>query len=106
MDEHDDIPGPTDTHVFYAVATDEIYEGVRAYLDELWDHPRNSTVTALWPASQTRHDAQGRPLVAVRNEEAAWPDVAEQIADLITIGYVTEIDRAAWDAAAPLTDEN
>jgi hypothetical protein len=106
MDEQDNIPGPSDTHRFFAVATDEIYEGVRAYLDELWDHPRNGTVTALWPTSQTRHDAQGRPLVAVRNEEAAWPDVADQIADLITIGYVTEITRSEWDQAATPTDED
>jgi hypothetical protein len=105
MDDLDQSPPVTDSHRFFAVASDEIYEHVRAGLDEAWDHPRNGTLTCLWPAAVARKDAQGRPLVNLWNDQAAWPEVADTLADMIGAGFVEEVDRAAWDAAAPVVEQ-
>lgn len=103
-DDHD-TPGPTDTHVFLAVKSAEIYEHARLGLDNEFGHPRGGTITCIPPVSEARQDATGRPLVALLNEHAAWPEVSAAIADFVGMGLAEFIDRAAWDAAAPEPEE-
>jgi hypothetical protein len=100
-----ETPAPTDTHRFFTVATDDLYEQVRTGLDDVFGHPKADTWTCLPPAAEAPHDAQGRPLVAVENAQMAWPEVGLNVETLIGLGYVVEIDRSAWEAAHPEGEE-
>lgn len=102
MSEETEISeGPTETHVFIAVESDAVYESARAWLDAEWGHPKGKTVTCIPPAATARHDAEGRPLVALLNTHAEWSEVAEALDVLEAASLIEEVDRAAWDAGAP-----
>lgn len=100
-DDLDISEGPTDTHVFLAVVSEEVYEHARVGLDEEFGHPKGGTLTCISPVAEARKDAQGRPLVAMLNEHAAWPEVHGAIADFVGMGLAEFITREEWDAAAP-----
>lgn len=97
---------PLDTHRFFAVLTDEAYEDARLYLDTQFGHPKNGTLTCIPPVDYAPHDSEGRPLVALLNEQAAWPEVAPSIEYYIAQGIAVEITRADYFAAMPSVDES
>lgn len=106
IEETEISEGPTETHVFIAVESDEVYESARAWLDAEWGHPKGKTTTCIPPAAQARHDAEGRPLVALLNEQAAWSEVAPLIEYYVAQGLAVEITRADYLAAMPSVDES
>ena len=102
---YDEPTAPTDTHFFVAVIDDDVYEDVRLTLDEAFNHPKNGTLTCVEPAASQRHDSQGRPLVAILNEQAAWPEVADALEQLEAAELIEYITREDWDAASPVEPE-
>jgi hypothetical protein len=78
------------------------YEAVRLQLDDAWGHgPATGTLTCYEPAATAPHDPQGRVLLAVRPEFAAFDAVAAVLPDLLASGAVEEIDEATYRAALP-----
>lgn len=72
---------------------DETYESVRTGLDVEWGHPNDATrtQTCVDPADVAPRDADGRIVLAVADEFAAFPAVAAMLPSLIDAGHVTEI---------------
>lgn len=79
-----------------------VYEQVRVSLDAAWGHPSpNGTRTCIEPEPTAPHDAQGRVLLAVRNEFCSFSAAAEMLPQLLSIGAVEEISEATYRAALP-----
>lgn len=76
------------------------YEQVRAGLDTLYGHPNASAQSCLPDASQW--PASGANIaVAVSSAILDRPEVAPQLADLLSNAVATEIDRAAFESLIP-----
>ena len=105
MNEEQDNSGPEDSHLFYAVADEAVYEAARAWLDAEFGHPKAGTETCIPPASNARKDEANRPLVAILQGQADWPEVADALEALEASGLIEELTRAQWDAAAPISED-
>lgn len=104
MPDLDDTPAPADSHEFWWILNDSVYEAVRASLDTAFGHPCDGVSTCIPPASLARHDAQGRPLLSLENSATAWPTVAAAREQLIAAGHAGQTTRAIWEAAAPAAE--
>jgi hypothetical protein len=85
---------------FFRTADADLYESIRLQLDAAWGHPTpdGQTLTCIAPAAVAPRDADGRILLAVREEFATWEPAATLLPDLLASGAVEEIDRATYMA--------
>lgn len=79
----------------------DVYEAVRASLDEAFGLPNSETQTCFEPASSGIRDANGRMLFAADAEWCDWPQVAAVLPSLLESGAVKEIDADTYQAAFP-----
>lgn len=84
----------TDSHRFFRVDP-EIYEGIRAYLDVEFSHPKPGTETCLPPASIARKDSNGNILASATHFEVSLG--GELIDSLISSEHIEEISREEWN---------
>jgi hypothetical protein len=89
-------------NLYYRIADDAVYEATRLGLDALWGHVPPET--CVDPAAVAPRDAEGRIVLAVRPEFAAFAAVAEILPQLLASGAVEEIDEATYDAAITLPE--
>lgn len=88
---------------YFRVASDAAYESIRLQLDAAWGHPTPDglTVTCVDPAAIAPRDSQGRILLAVRPEFAAFDAVAAILPQLLASGTVEEIAASEYQPVAP-----
>ena len=84
---------------FFRIATAAAYEQARATLDAAWGHPNADTITCVEPAATAPHDSQGRVLLAVQDEFAAYAPADTLLPQWIAAGVVEEIDAATYEAS-------
>jgi len=79
----------------------DLYETVRLQLDAAWGHPTpdGRTITCIDPAAVAPRDAQGRIVLAVRDEFAAIEPAATMLPQLLASGAVEQISEAEYSAA-------
>jgi hypothetical protein len=88
---------------FFRTASDAVYEQARITLDAAWGHPTpdGRTLTCIEPAATAPRDAQGRIVLAVRDEFCTYSVAVDLLPQLLASGAVTEIDEATYRAAMP-----
>jgi len=87
------------THRFFA-ASAATYESMRNTLDAAWGLPNDKgTATCICPAETAPRDAQGRVVLAVRQEFCGWEPAARLLPELLASGQVAEITEAEYRAA-------
>lgn len=85
-------------------STPEVYEQVRATLDQAWSLPAdNGTHTCIEPEQTAPHDSAGNVLLAVNEEFCGYSGANEMLPHLLASGAVEEIDEATYHAALPQT---
>jgi len=89
-------------NLYYRIPDDAVYEATRLGLDAAWGHVPPET--CVDPAAVAPRDSQGRILLAVRPEFAAFDAVAAVLPELLASGAVEEIDEATYDAAVTLPE--
>jgi hypothetical protein len=79
---------------FFRTADADLYESIRLQLDAAWGHPTpdGRTLTCIAQAVAAPRDAEGRILLAVREEFATWEPAATLLPQLLASGAVEEID--------------
>jgi len=79
---------------YFRTADEALYESIRMQLDAAWGHPTpdGKSVTCFDPAVAAPRDAEGRILLAVREEFATWEPAATLLPQLLASGAVEEID--------------
>ena len=82
---------------FFRTADDSLYEQVRLGLDAAWGHV--PPATCIDPAAVAPRDADGRIVLAVRQEFCEFPAAAEILPGLLASGAVVEIDEPSYMAA-------
>lgn len=97
----------SDTHRFFAAASDAACERVRLAMDSALGYPSvdGQTITCFMPAAQLPHDANGRPLLAVDATFCEYEAVAAMLPDLIASGAVEEMTREQYHAAMVPVDD-
>lgn len=85
-------------HRFFKVEV-ATYQTARQTLDALFGHPNGRAETCLPPEPELAAD--GRALVAVRAEFAAWPEVEPLIEALLGTGEAVEVSEQEYFAALP-----
>ena len=87
----------------YFRSTDEVLSLVNAQLDAAYGYPNEATRTntALPPAAECPHDAEGRVYLAVDGACCDFILPSEMLPQLIDSGMVEEIDEAAYVSILP-----
>ena len=87
----------------YFRSTDEVLSLVNAQLDAAYGYPNDATRTntALPPAAECQHDAEGRVYLAVDGAYCDFILPSEMLPQLIDSGMVEEIDEAAYASILP-----
>ncbi len=87
----------------YFRSTDEVLSLVNAQLDAAYGYPNEATRTntALPPAAECPHDAEGRVYLAVDGAYCDFILPSEMLPQLIDSGMVEEIDEAAYVSILP-----
>ena len=87
----------------YFRSTDEMLSLVNAQLDAAYGYPNEATRTntALPPAAECPHDAEGRVYLAVDGTYCDFILPSEMLPQLIDSGMVEEIDEAAYVSILP-----
>ena len=90
--------------IYLRTADDNLYDTVRLQLDAAWGHPTpdGRTITCICPAEFAPRDAQGRIVLAVRDEFAVYEPAASLLPQLLASGAVQQIDEADYNAAGEL----
>lgn len=91
-----------DSGVIYLRTADaDLYETVRLQLDAAWGHPTpdGRTITCIDPAAVAPRDAQGRIVLAVRDEFTTIEPAATLLPQLLASGAVEQISEAEYSAA-------
>lgn len=88
---------------FFRTASDAVYEQARLALDSAWGHPtpNGTTLTCIDTAAVAPRDAQGRIVLAVREEFCTYSVAVDLLPQLLASGAVEEIDEATYMAAMP-----
>jgi hypothetical protein len=88
---------------FFRTADEALYESIRLQLDAAWGHPTpdGQTVTCFDPAAVAPRDANGRLLLAVKDEFATWEPAATLLPQLLASGAVDEITAAEYQPVVP-----
>jgi hypothetical protein len=88
---------------FFRTASDSVYEQARLTLDAAWGHPTadGKAITCIDPAAIAPRDAQGRIVLAVREEFCTYSVAVDLLPQLLASGAVEEIDEATYLAAMP-----
>lgn len=87
----------------YFRSTDEVLSLVNAKLDAAYGYPNEDTRTntALPPAAECPHDAEGRVYLAVDGAYCDFILPSEMLPQLIDSGMVEEIDEATYGSILP-----
>lgn len=87
----------------YFRSTDEVLSLVNAQLDAAYGYPNEATRTntALPPAAECPHDAEGRVYLAVDGAYCDFILPSEMLPQLIDSGIVEEIDEATYGSILP-----
>ena len=87
----------------YFRSTDEVLSLVNAQLDAAYGYPNEATRTdtALPPAAECPHDAEGRVYLAVDGAYCDFILPSEMLPQLIDSGMVEEIDEATYGSILP-----
>jgi hypothetical protein len=88
------------TQRYFRTADAAIYEQVRLGLDAAWGH--QPPTTCIDPAAVAPRDSQGRILLAVRPEFAAFDAVAAMLPNLLASGAVEEITAGEYLPVVPV----
>lgn len=84
---------------FFRTESEAVYEQARLALDAAWGFPNAGTLTCIDSASVAPRDAQGRIVLAVKDEFCAYSVASELLPQLLASGAVEEIDRDTYTAA-------
>lgn len=82
------------TQRYFRTSDAALYEQVRLGLDAAWGH--TPPTTCIDPVAVAPRDAQGRILLAVKVEFAAFPAAAAMLPGLLESGLVVEIAEAEY----------
>ena len=87
----------------YFRSTDEVLSLVNAQLDAAYGYPNaeTRTNTALPPAAECPHDAEGRVYLAVDGAYCDFILPSEMLPQLIDSGMVEEIDEQTYGSILP-----
>lgn len=87
----------------YFRSTDEVLSLVNSQLNAAYGYPNaeTRTSTALPPAAECPHDAEGRVYLAVDGAYCDFILPSEMLPQLIDSGMVEEIDEAAYVSILP-----
>jgi len=87
----------------YFRSTDEVLSLVNAQLDAAYGYPNEATrtSTALPPAAECPHDAEGRVYLAVDGAYCDFILPSEMLPQLIDSGVAEEIDEATYQSILP-----
>ena len=87
----------------YFRSTDEVLSLVNAQLDAAYGYPNEATRTntALPPAAECPHDAEGRVYLAVDGAYCDFILPSEMLPQLIDSGMVEEIDEQTYGSILP-----
>ena len=87
----------------YFRSTDEVLSLVNAQLDAAYGYPNEATRTntALPPAAECPHDAEGRVYLAVDGAYCDFILPSEMLPQLIDSGMAEEIDEATYRSILP-----
>jgi hypothetical protein len=88
------------TQRYFRTADASLYEQVRLGLDAAWGH--QPPTTCFDPAAFAPRDSQGRILLAVRPEFAAFDAVAAVLPNLLASGAVEEITAGEYLPVVPV----
>lgn len=84
---------------FRCESGDALYEQVRTTLDAAWGKPNDrGSVTCIEPAATAPRDAQGRIVLAVREEFCAYSVASDLLPGLLANGDVSEITAEQYAA--------
>jgi hypothetical protein len=87
----------------YFRSTDEVLSLVNSQLNAAYGYPNEATRTntALPPAAECPHDAEGRVYLAVDGAYCDFILPSEMLPQLIDSGMVEEIDEATYGSILP-----
>ena len=87
----------------YFRSTDEVLSLVNSQLNTAYGYPNEATRTntALPPAAECPHDAEGRVYLAVDGAYCDFILPSEMLPQLIDSGMVEEIDEATYGSILP-----
>ena len=87
--------------MYFRTANADLYETVRLQLDAAWGHPTpdGRTITCIDPAAVAPRDAQGRIVLAVRDEFATFEPAGALLPQLLASAAVEQITESDYNAA-------
>ena len=87
----------------YFRSTDEVLSLINAQLDAAYGYPNEATRTntALPPAAECPHDAEGRVYLAVDGAYCDFILPSEMLPQLIDSGMIEEIDEQTYGSILP-----
>jgi hypothetical protein len=87
--------------IYLRTADADLYEAVRLQLDAAWGHPTEDgrTVTCIDPASVAPRDAEGRIVLAVREEFTEFEAAVALLPVLLASGAVEQISEDEYTDA-------
>jgi len=84
---------------FRCESGDALYEQVRTTLDAAWGKPNDlGSVTCIEPAATAPRDAQGRIVLAVRDEFCTYTVACDLLPEMLAAGAVSEITAEQYAA--------
>lgn len=88
---------------YFRAESAEVYEAVRANLDDAYGYPSEATktLTAICPASDAPTDSSGRVYMIASEVECEFPAVASLLPQLLGSGLAEEVDSEQFAEAFP-----